>query len=171
MYLPNQINACRAGFYSRLNWEHRGKKKIIKARSVITMVSNPASPIQAVQKKCHGWVRIWENVFEVYQAWKSPFYGYSRELKCLYHLKLDTYNLITRFCQYKKLLLKRGHYLRNFTSKGGKNSRHSYTIQDIFLLPVVNTKLYIINPSCIEWGKPVHITNTMYPKLEQYFRK
>lgn len=32
MYLPNQINACRAGFYSRLNWEYR--KKIIKAQSV-----------------------------------------------------------------------------------------------------------------------------------------
>lgn len=65
MYLPNQINACRAGFYSELNGKHR--KKIIKAQSVIIMVSNATSPIQAVQKK-HGWVTTQENVFEVYQA-------------------------------------------------------------------------------------------------------
>lgn len=62
---------------------------------------------------------------------------------------IDSYNQVNRFCQQKKLLLKTGRNLRNFTSKGGKNSRHSYTIQHV-LLPVVNTKLYIINPSCIE---------------------
>lgn len=62
---------------------------------------------------------------------------------------IDSCNQINRFHQQKKLLLKTGHNLRNFTNKGGKNSRHSYIIQHV-LLPVVNTKLYIINPSCIE---------------------
>lgn len=44
----------------------------------------------------------------------------------------DTYHRITRLCQYKKLLVNRGHDLRNITSKGEKNSRHSYAIQDSF---------------------------------------
>lgn len=52
MYLPKQINACRAGFYSKLNGKHR--KKIIKAPSVLTMVSNATSPIQAVQRDIMG---------------------------------------------------------------------------------------------------------------------
>lgn len=34
MYLPNQINACRTGFYSRINGEHR-KIKIKAHQSVI----------------------------------------------------------------------------------------------------------------------------------------
>lgn len=45
---------------------------------------------------------------------------------------IDFCNLINGSCQEKKLLLKTGHYLRNVTSKGEKDSRHSYTIQDMF---------------------------------------
>lgn len=35
------------------------------------------------------------------------------------------------------------------------------------ILPVVTTKFYTIIPSCIECGKPLHITNGMYPTIEQ----
>lgn len=35
MYLPNQINACRTGFYGSINVEHGNKNKKIKAQNVI----------------------------------------------------------------------------------------------------------------------------------------
>lgn len=89
MYLPNQINACRTGFYGSINVEHGNKNK-----------KNQGS-------KCHWqWslnLLLQPRVFRRNAPWgsgsertdlkptkrKSFRYGYCRELKCLHHLKLQ----------------------------------------------------------------------------------
>lgn len=131
MYLPNQINACRTGFYGSINVEHGNKnKKKSRLKMSLTMVSKPTPPTQGVQKKCphEGQAlrgRIWslprESPFamaiaESWSAFTTLSYRYLQSSNQM----LSVYEAVVKKGSIQTFLLVR------------ENSRHSYAKQDSF---------------------------------------